>query len=267
MSMIQAGVHVTVDLVFEEIGSGPPVVILHGLFGSKRNWSSIAKKLGQDYRVVTADLRNHGESPWCDSHDYFVMADDVACLIEKEIGSAVSLIGHSMGGKVAMVLALAQPKMVEKLVVVDIPPARSVSSQMDLIDAMQSVPLMQFKHRTQVSRYLADKIPDSATRSFLMTNLIAQPGGLTWAINLESLSKNFECIQDFPEQNHTIPFQRLSLFLTGGDSDYVRPEHHHEIRRLFPAAILRSIPEAGHWVHAEAPEPFLNVARQFLGTN
>ncbi len=262
--MIQAGVHVAVDLAFDCQGTGPPVVILHGLFGSKRNWSLIARKLGQDFRVITVDLRNHGESPWHASHDYVVMADDVAFLIEKEIGQSVSLIGHSMGGKVAMVLALTQPKFIEKFVVVDIPPARSSSSQRGLIDAMQSVPLERFRYRREVSQYLAERIPDSVTRSFLMTNLIVHSERLAWAINLESLSKNFELIQGFPEQTPMSPFLHAALFLTGGNSDYVRTEHHHDIRRLFPAARFESIPDTGHWVHAEAPELFLHASRQFL---
>ncbi|MFM7036046.1 MAG: alpha/beta fold hydrolase [Planctomycetia bacterium] len=253
-----------IDLSFSETGTGPAVVILHGLFGSKRNWASIARRLGERHRVITVDLRNHGESPWDERHDYPSMAADVARLIETQVGGPASVLGHSMGGKAAMLLALDRPDLVERLVVVDIPPARSSGSLIGAISAMQAVPLGSFQRRTEVEAALERTIPDRAIRSFLVLNLAGGPGGLRWTVHLDALERNMEAILGFP----TIPEGRHmsspSLFLVGERSDYVRPEHHAEIKRLFPAAVIEAIAGAGHWPHADAPGAFLDAVNRFL---
>ena len=252
------------ELAFQEIGEGPPVVILHGLFGSKRNWTSIARQLAMTHRVLSIDLRNHGESPWDSRHDYPSLAADVTWLLEQQIGGPSAVIGHSMGGKAAMVLALTRPDLVARLVVVDIPPAESIGTQDVFIRAMQQVPLATLTQRTEVNALLSEAIPDPAIRGFLLTNLAAGPDGLSWAINLDTLASEFETIRSFPDMPVARPCGKPTLFLLGGRSDYVQPRHHADIRRLFPAAEIAVIPEAGHWVHAEAPAAFLAAVQRFL---
>ncbi len=154
----------SVELSLNEYGAGPPVVILHGLFGSKRNFSAVARQLADSFRVVTVDLRNHGESPWDDRHDYPALADDVARLIERQLGEPAAVIGHSMGGKAAMLMALTRPELVERLVVVDIPPARSRGTPISYVHAMQAVPLAQLSRRSEVEQALAVAIPDPVVR-------------------------------------------------------------------------------------------------------
>jgi pimeloyl-ACP methyl ester carboxylesterase len=253
-----------VDLVFSETGAGSPLVILHGLFGSKRNWSSIARWLGRRHRVLTVDLRNHGESPWDPCHDYAALADDVARVIETHLGGPAAILGHSMGGKAAMVLAVSRPKLVDRLVVVDIAPARSTGTLINALHAMQAVPLTAGMRRTDVEAALVDAIPDRAVRAFLVSNIRTAPDGLAWAVNLDALARHFDTILGFPEIPPGQRFTGPTLFLLGGRSEYVRPEHHAEIRRLFPAAAIEAIDGAGHWVHAEAPGPFVEAVSRFL---
>ncbi len=253
-----------VELAFQEAGEGRPAVILHGLFGSKRSWTSIARQLAATHRVFSVDLRNHGESPWAVQHDYPSLADDVASFVEEKVGGSAAVIGHSMGGKAAMVLALTRPDLVERLVAVDIPPAESIGTQDAFIEALQQVPLATLTRRTEVDAFLAGAIPDRGIRSFLLTNVVAGPEGLSWAINLDTLASEFAVIRGFPDMAAAEPFAKPALFLVGGRSGYVQPQHHAEIRRLFPGAEIAVIPEAGHWVHAEAPEAFLAAAQRFL---
>jgi esterase len=253
-----------VKLATSEMGTGEPVVILHGLFGSKRNWSSIAGRLAEHRRVITVDMRNHGESPWDDIHDYPALAADVAGLIERDVGGAATVMGHSMGGKAAMLLALGRPELVERLVVVDIAPARSYSSPLLLVKAMRRVPLETLSRRAEVDAVLAEVIPDLAVRGFLAQNVVSEPNGLRWSVNLDAIERNGESIVGFPEIPPAVTFSKPTLFIAGGRSEYLRAEHRDTIMRLFPAAMIETIPNAGHWVHAEAPGPFLDVVSRFL---
>lgn len=253
-----------VELTTSEIGTGEPLVILHGLFGSKRNWSSIAGRLAEYRRVITVDMRNHGESPWDDVHDYPALADDVARLIERVVGGPATVMGHSMGGKAAMLLALGRPELVERLVIVDIAPARSQSSPLLLVKAMRRVPLETLSRRAEVDAVLAEVIPDLAVRGFLAQNVVTEPTGLRWSVNLDAIERNGESIVGFPDIPPGVTFAKPTLFIAGGRSDYLRTEHRDAIERLFPAATIETIPHAGHWVHAEAPGPFLDVVSRFL---
>lgn len=253
-----------VELATGEVGAGEPLVILHGLFGSKRNWSSIAGRLAQHRRVITVDMRNHGESPWDGLHDYPALADDVARLIERVVGGPVTVMGHSMGGKAAMLLALGRPELVERLVVVDIAPARSHSSPLLLVKAMRRVPLETLSRRAEVDAVLAEVIPDLAVRGFLAQNVVTEPTGLRWSVNLDAIERNGESIVGFPDIPPGTSFAKPTLFIAGGRSEYLRPEHRDAITRLFPAAMIETIANAGHWVHAEAPGPFLDVVSRFL---
>jgi len=255
---------VAVELEFSEAGTGEPLVILHGLFGSKRNWASIAGKLAQHRRVIAADMRNHGESPWDDRHDYPALADDVARLIETRVGGPAVVLGHSMGGKAAMMLAVTRPELVERLIVVDIAPARSISSPLLLVKAMRRVPIERLSRRAEVDAVLAEVIPDLNVRGFLAQNVVTEPAGLRWSVNLDAIERNGESIVGFPEIPPGVTFTKPTLFIAGGRSEYLRPEHAGTIERLFPTATIETIANAGHWVHAEAPEPFLDAVNRFL---
>lgn len=255
---------VTVDLAFNAYGAGRPVVILHGLFGSKRNWSAIARQLAEAFQVFTVDLRNHGESPWDDRHEYPAMAADVASFIDRQVGGPVTLIGHSMGGKVAMLLALTRPDLVERLLVVDISPARSRGTPIGYVHAMQRVPLAACARRSDVEAALAEDILDPVVRGFLVTNIVSRPEGLAWTANLDAIERQFDTILDWPDTADAAPFFGPTLFLRGNRSLFMKPEHALVIHQLFPAATIESIIGAGHWVHAEQPAAFLEAVRRFL---
>ena len=261
------GKAVSVTLSHNIIGEGQTIVILHGLFGSKRNWSAIAKQLSNTYRVLTVDLRNHGESPWSDVHDYTSMAEDVATLIENKCSKPPVVLGHSMGGKVAMYLALVRPALIDRLIVVDIPPARSSGTPIDYVHAMQKVPLAMLSHRRDAELSLADTIPDPKVRGFLVTNIMSRPEGLTWIANLDAIEQYFDQILDWPDSLNGRQFSRPTLFLEGEHSTFVGPEHEEVIHHFFPSADRQVIENAGHWVHVENTEAFLRAVRTFVGSS
>ena len=254
----------TVALAHDEHGAGEPLVVLHGLYGSKRNWASVATELGRSRRVLCVDLRNHGESPWDGRHDYAALAADVAALIRSTIGGPAAVLGHSMGGKAAMLLALTEPALVERLVVVDIAPATSPGTAAIDPRVLRAVPLEACPRRADVEAALAGRIPSLAVRSFLVKNLASGPDGLAWKVNLDALERHYGDILGFPDIPAGRAFGKPTLFVAGGRSDYVGPQHHAAIRRLFPAADITIIPEAGHWVHAEAPREFVRLVERFL---
>ena len=256
---------VPVDLSFSETGGGEPLVILHGLFGSKRNWSAIARRLGEHHRVISVDLRNHGESPWHERHDYPSLAADVAKLVETVIGGPANVLGHSMGGKAAMVLALTRPALVKKMVVVDIAPVLSTGTPIEYVRAMRGLPLASLTRRSEVADGLAAVIPDATIRNFLSLNAAVGDAGLSWMVNLDAIERDFGAILDFPELPVGQSFAGPTLFLTGERSDYVRPEHREAIERLFTHATFELVAAAGHWVHADAAEAFLAAVNRFLG--
>lgn len=254
----------TLDLACAEFGAGAPLVILHGLYGAKRNWGSVAARLAARRRVLTVDLRNHGESPWDARHDYEALAADVARLIETRIGGPADVLGHSMGGKAAMVLALGRPDLVARLVVVDIAPAASPGTAAVAPHVLRGVPLAGLTRRAEVEEALAATIPDPQVRAFLAANVRTGPNGLAWTINLEALDRHFAEILSFPEIAAGVSFPKPTLFIAGGRSDYLRPEHRPAIERLFPHAVVETISDAGHWVHAESPVAFLATVERFL---
>ena len=253
-------------LAYHDTGAGDPLVILHGLFGSKRNWASIARRFGSTRRVLAVDLRNHGDSPWHDRHDYPALAADVAGLVESIGGGPAAVLGHSMGGKAAMILAVSRPELVERLVVVDIPPAESIGHTRRYLEAMQAVPLATLSRRSDVEAALAATISNPAIRAFLAANVVSRPDGLAWGVNLEAVARHFETIRGFPELAPGQRYDGPTLFVAGGRSHYLLPEHAPAILRLFPAATVEIIPDAGHWVHAEAAEAFVAAVGRFLST-
>jgi esterase len=245
--------------------AGSPVVILHGLLGSARNWTSIAKEVAGTHRVFALDLRNHGRSPWAASMSFDEMAGDVAAFIERQGLGPVTLIGHSLGGKVGMRLALTHPELIERLVVVDVAPVAYAHTFAPLVETMRQVDLARVKRRTDAELQLQDAVPDAAMRNFLLQNLVKADAGFVWRVNLEALAANMHELLGFPTPAPDAAYGGPTLFVAGDRSDYVRPEHRPRIERLFPDAEYVVIADAGHWLHAERPVAFLAHVRRFLG--
>ncbi|WP_092367225.1 alpha/beta fold hydrolase [Cribrihabitans marinus] len=237
----------------------PPLLIAHGLYGSARNWGVIAKRLSDERQVIAVDMRNHGQSPQSERHDYPAMADDLAEVIDSLDGVA-DVAGHSMGGKAAMVLALTHPQAVRKLVVADIAPVAYSHSQLPYIEAMRGVDLSGITRRSEAEAQLGAQGVEPALQSFFTQSLDLKAG--KWLLNLDALADQMPQIMGFPEIDAHWP--GVALFLSGAASDYVRPEHRDEIRRLFPRARFVKIPGAGHWLHAEKPREFEAALRGFL---
>ena len=241
------------------LGDGPPLVIAHGLFGSGRNWGAIAKRLSDIRRVVAVDMRNHGESEWSDDHSYAAQARDLAEAIEAE-GGAADVIGHSMGGKAAMMLALDRPEVVTSLLVADIAPRAYGHSQRPMIEAMRGVDHSAVERRSDADAQLAETVPDAGVRAFLLQSL--DVAGRRWRLNLDALDAGMDDLVGWPEPEGR--YDGPTLFLRGGASDYVTEGDEPAIRRLFPDARIETVPEAGHWLHAERPREFEAAARAFL---
>jgi len=229
----------------------PGLLIAHGLYGSARNWGVIAKRLAERRRVVAVDLRNHGASPWFDSHGYEDMAGDLAQVIG-HLGGAWDVLGHSMGGKAAMVLALTRPELVNRLVVADIAPVPYGHSQVQYIEAMQAVDLDRVERRADAGAQLRDKVDNPDLVPFFLQSLDVK--ARRWKLNLDVLAREMPKILGFPDVSGS--YEGRALFLSGAESDYVAPEHRGRIRALFPAARFAKIPGAGHWLHAEKPREF-----------
>lgn len=245
----------------------PPLLIAPGLFGSGRNWGVIAKRLSAGRRVLALDMRNHGDSFWADSHTYPDLAADLAAVIEAE-GRACDVMGHSMGGKAAMMLALTRPGLVARLVVADMAPVAygHAAAHGGLIAAMQAMKLDDLTTRAEADRRLSETVQDPGTRAFLLQSLELRDGPVRWKFNLAALAANLSAILDWPEPlpAGAKPFNGPALFLYGAASSYVRPESHAKIRALFPHADLQSVEGAGHWLHAERPREVEAAVEAFL---
>jgi pimeloyl-ACP methyl ester carboxylesterase len=231
-----------------------PLLIAHGLFGSARNWGVIAKRLSATRPVITVDMRNHGESDWADSHSYHDLAGDLA----EVITGATDVLGHSMGGKAAMVLALQNPELVNRLVVADIAPVTYSHTQNGPIAAMRQVDLAQVENRSDAKNQLGTLEPGVA--DFLLQSLDMKTR--RWKLNLDVLSAEMGKIIGFPQV--TGRFDGPTLFLSGATSDYVQRDHRPAIKTHFPAAKFAKIPGAGHWLHAEKPREFEAAVSAFL---
>ena len=247
--------------------SGARVVFLHGLLGQGRNFTSIAKALQPEFRSLLVDLPNHGHSEWTAHVDYVDLADRVARALRTGFAAAgpVHVVGHSMGGKVAMVLALRHPDLVDRLVVADISPVVSESSDEfeHLIDSLRALNLESLSARAEADEQLREPIPNPTVRGFLLQNLRSRGGGFTWLANLDVLRRDLPVIGGFPDLEAT--FDHPVLWVAGDRSDYILPEHAEAMRRLFPRTRLVTIKGAGHWVHSEQPEAFSSALRVFLG--
>lgn len=250
-------------LNFKSFGQGFPVIILHGLFGMLDNWQTIAKKLADNYTVYIVDQRNHGRSPHLSEFNYQVLADDLQSFMESNWIYEAHIIGHSMGGKTAMQLALSYPEMVKKLVVVDIAPKQYQPGHQAIFEALQSLDLATITNRKEAATHLETTITDPGTQQFLLKNLSRNPNGqYEWKMNLPVLYKSYGQILDNVEMEE--PFQHPTLFIKGGQSNYIQEEDTSAIKNFFPLAEIETIPPAGHWVHAAAPKELLNLVHSFL---
>ncbi|HEY1721095.1 MAG TPA: alpha/beta fold hydrolase [Magnetospirillaceae bacterium] len=249
------------------VGEGTPLLILHGLFGSGRNWGGIARTLAHEGRQVhLLDARNHGGSPWGASMTYPEMAADVAAHIEKLGRGAVDVIGHSMGGKASMTLALTRPDLVKRLVVVDIAPVTYRGGAQEpygaYIDAMKSLDLGAIKRRAEADAQLAGAITDASMRAFLVQNLESGETGYHWRINLDGIAANLPALTSFPEID--AQYDGPMTVLAGELSNYVRPRDEATIMKFFPQAKIVVVDGAGHWPHADQPERLLALLREAL---
>lgn len=251
------------ELHYKVLGEGHPLIILHGLFGMSDNWFGIARELSDRFRGYLPDLRNHGRSPHSESFTYALMAMDVREFMDRQGLPRAHLMGHSMGGKVAMQLALSEPKRIHNLIVVDIAPRAYPNQMDDLVQVLQKLDLSAVASRREADRLLQKTIGDAALRQFLLKNLKrVSENRLDWKFNLGAIYRNLpELFRAIEGRN---PFAGPTLFIKGERSPYVSPADMPAIRKLFPNSKLEEIPGAGHWVHADAPLPFLRVVRDFL---
>ncbi len=250
-------------LHFRSYGSGTPLVILHGLFGSLDNWHSMSQKLSGKFQVLAVDQRNHGQSPHSLEMSYQLMAQDINELLEALHLPAAHVLGHSMGGKTAMQLALAFPQRVQKLIVVDIAPRPYPPHHEQVLAALLSLDLHPGHDRRHLERALAPDIPDLATRQFLLKNLKRNPdGSFRWQLGLGEIQRNYRRLSEGITAGAA--FNGPALFLRGEESDYVADADGDSIRALFPRAELQTIARAGHLPHVENPRAFLEAVNTFL---
>jgi pimeloyl-ACP methyl ester carboxylesterase len=241
-----------------------PLIVLHGLFGAAINWRHICQALQPGREIYALDLRNHGRSPHVSSMTFPHMARDVLEFMDAKRLSACDILGHSLGGKVAMQAALERPEQFTRLIVADIAPKYYPPRHDDIFEAVDTIDRNAIASRQQADELIKDILPNQATRLFLLTNLRRDDAGkFGWRINMDAIRKNYSIISGppaAPEAHYDNP----ALFIKGGRSPYIKDEDWVEIRRLFPRAELRTIQQSGHWVHTEQPEEFLQIVREFL---
>jgi esterase len=252
-------------LFYRQFGNGQPIIILHGLFGMSDNWVSIGKLLSDNYQVIIPDLRNHGQSPHSTVFNYDAMADDLIELMDDlDLPSAI-IMGHSMGGKVAIQSALRYPERVDKLIVVDMSMRQYNEQQLQLgiIKAMMAIDFEKIESRSEISEMLKQSINDEKVSLFIMKNLYRETRTqLGWRPDLKSILQNIDFV--FEAVSGGGMYEGSSLFIHGDDSDYVLKSDTKEIYHHFPNAVFKVVPDAGHWVHADNPEGFLKEVNAFL---
>lgn len=245
---------------------GARIVFCHGLFGQGKNWTQIAKALASGHRTLLVDLPHHGRSPWDERFDFLAMADQVAGLLSAD--DPVTLVGHSMGGKVAMVLALRHPELVARLCVVDVSPVPygRLGEFAGYIEAMRGLDLGALDERADADAALQEAVPNTTVRSFLLQNLRREHDSWRWQVNLDVLGEDLAEVSGWPDDRLAglAPYEGPVLWLAGARSDYVRDEYAAAMDRWFPRNRKVTIKNAGHWVHSEQPEVFVEVLRQFV---
>lgn len=251
-------------------GEGSPLILLHGLFGSLDNLGGIARRLQDQWQIHALDQRNHGGSPHTEEMNYPLMAEDVLAYMDAQGLEKASVIGHSMGGKTAMQLALTAPERVDRIVVADIAPVSYHPRHDIVLEGLAAVDLNSIRSRQDADEMLADFVGEPGVRQFLLKNLVRvadaerenYPGPYRWRLNLPVIEKCYPELARAPEGQS--PFQGPVLFIKGADSAYIQEKHRDDIRRLFPSADLRIINGTGHWLHAEKPDSFAALCRRFL---
>ncbi len=250
------------NLFYREYGAGQPIVIMHGIFGSSDNWLTQAKILSEKYRVILVDLRNHGQSPKDDAFDYQVMVSDMEQFMQDLQLKDPIVIGHSMGGKVAMNFAVAHPDKLSRLIVVDISPRPYNLEHYVILDGLNAIPIDTLASRNEADEILVPFVPEADVRQFLLKNLQRKPeGGFAWKLNLPVITKNLPKIGYDLQFKGT--FDKPTLFIRGGRSKYVRGEDMARIQEVFPLAQLETL-DTGHWVQAEKPQEFVKVVMDWL---
>ena len=260
----------SVELNYRITGEGEPLIVLHGLFGSLDNLGGIARRLEDGWQIHALDLRNHGNSPHTEDMSYPAMADDVVAYMDAQGLEKASILGHSMGGKVAMQVALAHPERVRSVIAADIAPVGYAPRHDEILDGLNNLDLSIVASRRDADRQLAEYVETPGVRQFLLKNLERIPDDeqsdgqqrFRWRLNLPVIDACYANIAAAPEGDG--PFEGPVLFIKGGDSPYIQKKHEQTIRSLFPAAELRVITGTGHWLHAEKPDTFAALCRRFL---
>ncbi|MFW5754800.1 MAG: alpha/beta fold hydrolase [Marinilabiliaceae bacterium] len=267
------------ELFYREKGTGPQsLIIIHGLYGASDNWMSFAGSFEEDFRVIMIDQRNHGKSPHSEEHTYEAMVSDLWELMQNlKIEKAV-LLGHSMGGKTAMRFCLEHPEKVEKLIVADIAPksyaafsnyAEATADHQKIIETLSALEPSKFEDRNEIDKALKTSFPSKQLRAFMMKNLErTKEGHYQWKINLQALKNNIGEIMNGFSDLSVNPQQQLpeSIFIKGEKSPYIHEDDHLVINKFFPGAQIVTIPDSGHWIHAEQPELFIKTVKYFLDT-
>ncbi|MEM7060714.1 MAG: alpha/beta fold hydrolase [Pseudomonadota bacterium] len=254
----------TIQHLAAESEVATPLLIAHGLFGSARNFNTLGRGFATDRNVILVDMRNHGDSPWDDDISYQAMAEDLAQAAIQHAGGKAVILGHSMGGKAAMALALSHPELVHGLIVADIAPQAYEHTHLSYVQAMRAMDLSAIQRRSQADPMLADAVSEPAIRSFILQNLVMEDGKARWRLNLAALEAGMDDLVGWPEQMDAKAFGGPTLFLHGGASDYLPEAIKPHAQMLFPNADFFAIPGAGHWLHAENPAAFQAAVRDFL---
>lgn len=250
-------------LAYQETGEGEPIIIFHGLFGSSDNWLSIAKELSETYKVYLPDLRNHGDSPHAEEFTYAAMAEDIATFIEQHQIKNPIVVGHSMGGKAAMRFAVEHPKLLKKLVVVDIAPRYYPPHHQVILEGLKAIDIQNLKSRKEADNTLSEYVSELGVRQFLLKNLgRSKGGGYEWKLNLPVIDSKIENVGEALSDDKS--FDKPTLFINGTTSNYIKKEDEGMISKIFPNSKIEPIRGAGHWVHAEKPEEFLEVLLSFI---
>jgi pimeloyl-ACP methyl ester carboxylesterase len=245
------------------IGEGPPLVILHGVFGALDNWQTLGNEFARDHRVILVDQRNHGKSPHSDTFDYPTMSADLKRLLADEDISSAHILGHSMGGKTAMFFACEFPNLVDRLIIVDISPRYYPPHHQQIFEGFKSLDLTQIESRKQADQQLSEKIQNPGVRQFLLKNLQREgKEGFSWKLNLDAIEKNAENIGAALPEDYI--FRGLTRFIGGDKSDYISEKDHQDIEHHFPESKIEMVADAGHWVHAEKPRALYQLVRDFL---
>jgi esterase len=251
-------------LNYKDFGAGEPIIILHGLFGTLDNWQTVARSLASDRLVYIIDQRNHGRSPHAAEMDYEVLAEDLKDFMEENWVFNATILGHSMGGKTAMQFALTYPEMVNQLIIVDIAPKKYEGGHQEVFKALFSIDLNTLETRKEAETLLNNHVTDKGTVQFLLKNLSrnSDTNKFEWKMNLPVLWQQYTTLMaDIPAQG---TFTNDTLFIRGGNSDYVSDTDFHNALSRFPKAKLATIAEAGHWVHADKPNELVQVVGKFI---